>query len=208
MNDANWDDEAPLPKKRGIPKWIFFCGCGCLLVVIALALLTYLGIDKIKDLREPDAQLPVLQSALAFDPLPPELQFVMAIPIPMNLFVFQDTRGYIVNFTVTNGGDREEMRRTVLNPEFGGAGMAQRRNAVAAELTVQGRELTGLRCTQDMDAMFTKVAREGASVVLDLTPEDGTRTVFVQITRTGGAEPISDEEVRTILEPFHVGPER
>lgn len=208
MNDANWPDETPLPKKRGVPKWIFFCGGGCLLVAIAVVALSLYLLPKFKDLGEADAQLPVLQSALAFDPLPPEMQFVMSMPIPMRIFVFQDTRGYIVNFTVTNAGQREEMRGTLLNPDFGGAGLAQRRNAVSAEVTVQGRELTGLRCTQEMDAMFSQTAREGSSILLDVTPEEGTNTVFVQITRTGGDVPVSDEEVRTILEPFHVGPDR
>lgn len=208
MNDANWADEAPLPKKRGIPKWIFFCGGGCLLVAVAVVALGVFLIPKFKGLSDAESQLPALQSALAFDPLPPEMQFVVAMPIPMRIFVFQDARGYIVNFTVTSVGKREELRETLLNPDFGSAGMAQRTNAVATEVTVQGRVLTGLRCTQEMDAMFSQSAREGSSILLDVTPEEGTHTVFVQITRTGGDVPVSDEEVRKILEPFHVGPDR
>ena len=41
-----------------------------------------------------------------------------------------------------------------------------------------------------------------------ITVTGGTQAVIVQITRAGSSEAVTDEEVRTLLEPFHVGPDR
>jgi hypothetical protein len=126
----------------------------------------------------------------------------------MDWFVFQDSRGYIVNFTLARAGDGEDLRKTVLNPEFGGMGMGRRKDAVDATVEVQGRELKGLRCIQAIGASFGGTKDEVASVLLDVSPEAGSHAILVQISRSSGEEPLTDDEVRLLLQPFHVGPDR
>ena len=48
----------------------------------------------------------------------------------------------------------------------------------------------------------------GSIMFLDLTPEGDPGLLLVQFTRMKGEGPITDDEVRTLLKPFHVGPNR
>jgi hypothetical protein len=43
---------------------------------------------------------------------------------------------------------------------------------------------------------------------VDLTPEDLEGMLLLQITRKHGDSPVTDDEIREILKPFHVGPKR
>ena len=49
---------------------------------------------------------------------------------------------------------------------------------------------------------------EGAALFLDLTAEGAEHPLLLMMVRQGDDEPISDEEIREFLAPFHVGPER
>ena len=49
----------------------------------------------------------------------------------------------------------------------------------------------------------------GATLVVDVTPEDAPRIVILQMTRTsGGDEPVAEQALIDFLEPFHVGTKR
>ncbi|MBL8861997.1 MAG: hypothetical protein JNK02_08280 [Planctomycetes bacterium] len=207
MTDANWNEE-PAPKRRRLPPWLWFCGGGCLIVLILGAIVIKAGFDHVKDWNEPEAQLPALRAVLPFDELPPETRFEFAIRFPMDWYIFQDTRGFVLFFFVAQGGDGEELRRTVLNPGFKGMGMGRRQNAEAAELTVQGREVRGLRFEQQRGSGNGGGEAEGPSIVLEVSPEGGSAVVLVQITRGGSGGAVTDDEVQALLAPFHVGPDR
>lgn len=208
MTDATWGDEAPPAKKRLLPTWLLFCGAGCLLAAILGAVVIKLGFDYVKQWGEAEQQLPHLQAALPFDPLPPETQFQFAIRFPMDWFVFQDSRGFVMFFFLARAGDAEELRKTVLNPEFGGMGMGKRKDTREATVTVQGRDVKGLRFVQERGTSQNGGDAHGQSILLEVGPEAGSHVVVVQITRADSDEPVSDEEVRTLLKPFHVGPDR
>ena len=206
MTDSNWGDVGA-PKKPAVPTWLWFCGAGCLVVLILGAVVIKFGFDYVKDWGVAEEQLPALREAIPFDELPAETQFEVAIRFPMDWYVFQDTRGFVMLFFVARGRDGEELRRTVLNPEFNGFGMGRRTDAKPAEIVVQGREVRGQRFVQERGSGDGGRA-QGASVLLEIGPEDGSHVVLVQITRAGTADVVTDEDVRMLLKPFHVGPDR
>jgi len=110
--------------------------------------------------------------------------------------------------------DGKQTREQFLDPQsthslFGNFG---RHSQEQLKLRVQGRELAGLRFVQEMgrgggaDAQGTG---PGATLVLDLTPEDGERPLVLQMTRAdGGEDPFDTQAAVEFLEPFHVGSER
>jgi hypothetical protein len=61
-----------------------------------------------------------------------------------------------------------------------------------------------------LKAVVPKEGQEqfGAMLFADLTPEDADELLLLQMIRTKGSGAISDDEVRTLLKPFHVGPKR
>lgn len=207
MTEATWGEEAPPKKKRLFPTWLLFCGAGCFLLILLASVAAKLAYDQMKDWGQAEEQLPALQAALPFDPLPPETQFQFAIRFPMDWFVFQDTRGFVMFFFLAGAGDAEELRNTLLNPGFSGMGMGKRKETIEAAVNVQGREVRGLRFVQERGSGQGGDAA-GQSILLEVGPEAGSHVVVVQITRAGSDEPITDEEVRALLGPFHVGPDR
>ncbi len=208
MTDTSWGDEAQPRKKKSIAPWLWFCAAGCLVAVILGAIVAKYSFDMVKKWGDAETQLPALQEALPFDPLPPETEFKLAIRFPMDWFIFQDSRGFVMFFFIAGGGDGEELRKTILNEKFNGFGMGNRSNQEAAELSVQGRDVKGLRFVQERGSGNGGGEAEGASILLEVGPEGGTHVVIVQITRAGSGELVTDEEVKTLLRPFHVGPER
>ena len=208
MTDSSWGDEAAPTKKKSLAPWLWFCAAGCLVAVILGAIVAKVGFDMVRGWGEAESQLPALQEALPFDPLPPETEFKFAIRFPNDWFIFQDSRGFVMFFFIAGGGDGEELRKTLLSEKFNGFGMGNRTQAQAAELSVQGRDVKGLRFVQERGSGNGGGDAEGASILLEVGPEAGTRVVIVQITRAGSSEPVSDEEVQTLLRPFHVGPDR
>ncbi len=208
MTDTSWGDEAQPKKKKSIAPWLWFCAAGCLVAVILGAIVAKVGFDMVKKWGDAETQLPALQEALPFDPLPPETEFKLAIRFPMTWFIFQDSRGFVMLFFIAGGGDGEELRKTLLNEKFTGFGMGNRSDAESAELSLQGRDVKGLRFVQERGSGSGSGEAEGASILLEVGPEAGTHVVIVQITRAGSGEPVTDEEVKTLLRPFHVGPER
>jgi hypothetical protein len=79
---------------------------------------------------------------------------------------------------------------------------------------VQGRSLAVIRMRMEFSGVLGQMmpaeARDqmGSMAFIDLTPEGLEGMMLLQLTRIKGKEPISDDEIRTILEPFHVGPKR
>jgi hypothetical protein len=75
-----------------------------------------------------------------------------------------------------------------------------------ATLQLQGREVRGVRYIQRGGSGANGF--EGAGIALDIGPESGAKMIVLQILRTGGEDKITETEVRDLLKPFHVGPDR
>jgi hypothetical protein len=211
MTDTTWGDETLPPKPKRIPTWLWFCGGGCILAVILAVVAGVFAFDYFKGWGSPEKQLPALAEALPFDePLPPETEFQMAIRFPFDWFVFTDDRGFALVFIVVPPSQASEIRDTILNPEFKGGfmGNGNREGLEEAIVEVQGREVRGLRYVQHGAGGGQAGSGEGPGIVLDIGPESGGKMIVVQILRSGGEEKITDDEVRELLKPFHVGPDR
>lgn len=212
MNDTTWGDETLPPKPKRIPTWLYFCGGGCVLAVILAVVVAVFAFDYFKGWGSPEKQLPALAEALPFDePLPPETEFQMAIRFPFDWFVFTDSRGFMLQFIVVPESKAAELRETILNPEFSGGfmGKGNREDIEEALVRVQGREVRGLRYLQrGGGSQGEGQGGEGPGLVLEIGPESGGNLIILQMLRMSGEGKITDEEVRDVLKPFHVGPER
>jgi hypothetical protein len=84
----------------------------------------------------------------------------------------------------------------------------------AGTIEVQGRDLHVLRMRMQFSGFAAKLMpkeaqdRMGSMAFVDLTPDDLDGMLLLQITRTHGDVPVTDDEIRDILKPFHVGPKR
>ncbi len=211
MTDTTWGDETLPPKQKRIPTWLWFCGGGCLLAVILTVVAAVFAFDYFKGWGNAEKQLPALAEALPFDePLPPGTEFQMAIRFPFDWFVFTDDRGFALVFIVVPPSKSSELRDTILNPEFKGGfmGNGNREELEEAIVQVQGREVKGLRYRQHGASDGQAGSGEGPGIVLDIGPESGGKMIVLQLLRTSGVEMITDDEVRDLLKPFHVGPNR
>jgi hypothetical protein len=90
----------------------------------------------------------------------------------------------------------------------------QRKDARAAKVTVQGRELDVLRFQHiggtegGGSAPGTPQVDSGQAALVDLTPDDQTGFLILQLVRTHSNEEIGNEDIVRFLKPFHVGPNR
>lgn len=215
MTETNWgESEAPV-RKKSIPTWLWFCGGGCLLALVLAIAGGAWGVSLFKDAMDPEKQWPNVQAILPYDEQPPELQLVWGSTFPMDVFVFLDQRGYGAMLFRFAESDAHEVREQLLNPEFKGGfmGAGARKDLQAASVDVQGRELPVLRFYQSGGGEPSGPgappnAGSGASIVVDLSDPGDVRPLVLQLVRHDGDEPISDDEVRQFLEPFHVGPDR
>jgi hypothetical protein len=217
MSETNWGEtEAPVRKKR-VPTWLWFCGGGCLLaVVFAIALLGF-GVKFVKDATNPEKQWPAVAEILPFDQRPPELHLIAGNTLGADFFVFQDDRGFVVVLMRLRSGDPGEARRRVMDPNQQGGFMSAgaRRDMVAGQVHVQGRDLDVLRFHQESpgeksgeDKGEEAAGHSGPSIWVDVTPAGSEYPVLLQLTRVRSDEPIRDEDVQAFLKPFHVGPDR
>lgn len=221
--DLPLEQQATTPSK-GIPRWLLFCGCGCLLALLAVGGATAFGVLYVKRLIDPEHQLPRLARIVPFDEPLEDLEFKLHIPFGVDAFILQDTAtdgGYALMFNHIS--DPEKARRSrerAFDPThlelIGGAG--RREQVEPAIVVVQGRPLECVRFlipggeeVQQFPGDFGSAALDprGAAVLIDVTPPGTVGVVLLSIYREeGGDEPISDDYIRYILAPFHVGPDR
>jgi hypothetical protein len=209
MAETAWTEEAnvPPPKKK-IPTWVWFCGGGCLALVILGALLAGVAFRFAKSSMDPEQQWPKVEAILPFDERPPELELKVGNTLGVGMFFFEDSRGYIAVLMQAPPSD-QQMRKQMLDESFTGSvfGVGGRKDMKAGKVTVQGRELDLLRYHQTAPGDSDE---DAVAVNVDLTPESSNRGLFLQLVRKGGRnnDPISDDEIRTFLKPFHVGTDR
>jgi hypothetical protein len=223
-----WEDDLPLEQqvtseKKGLPRWLLFCGCGCLLALLAvggaLGFATYYGMRLV----DPEHQLPRFAKVMPFDGPLEQLEFVVHVPFGVDSYLLQDTQtdgGYVLWFTqVSDPQDANNARERALDPSnrelMGGAG---RREAVQpVSILIQGREVQGVRYrvpgTRDAAQLPGGLGRAmdpaGAALTLDVTPRGNPGLVLVHFFRVEGSdEPIPEGYVHQILAPFHVGHDR
>lgn len=233
-DQLDWGSEAsePVKPKRRVPLWAWFCGGGCLLMLVTFVVAGVVLFSWFKEVADPDTQWKELEKVVVVETRPEGEIFGMKVPF-QDLRVISIQQGMTkIDFMIAGGAQADELRSQFLDPSaemdlgplFGNMGRYEPEEIV---LSVQGRELRGMRfLTQKPDAAgesqdaaqdenadpaemdpadAMKLAMRQSTVALDISPEGGTKTVIVQYSHMGSLEKIEDAEVIEFLGHFKLG---
>jgi len=233
-DQLDWGSEAsePVKPKRRVPVWAWFCGGGCLLMLLTFIVGSVAAVSCAKEMADPDTQWKELEKVVAVETRPEGEIFGMKVPF-QDLRVISIQQGMIkVDFMIAGGAQADELRSQFLDPSvemnlgpiLGNMGRYEPEEIV---LNVQGRELRGMRfLTQKPDGESEsqesaqnenadvgemepgeamKLAMRQSTVALDISPEGGAKTVILQYSRMGSLEKIDDDEVIEFLAHFKLG---
>ncbi len=208
MSEAEWADENPAPSKKLVPTWLWFCGGGCLLAVVLAVVAVMIGVSWFEDGRDPDIQYARLEEQIEMDARPEEWVLQFGTSFPMDMWIFEDTRGYAIVFMHFDSSEASEARGELFDPDVstGFNGMGERGDATVQSINVQGRDIEMM--TYYQRGTGQQGSNTGQTGMLDLTPEGAAGLTLMMITRVSGEDTITAEEANTILEPFHIGPDR
>jgi hypothetical protein len=204
-----YEQEEVAPPKKGLPAWLWVCGSGCLLLVVATILLGVWGVGKFKELADPEKGWEALAEILPYEERPTDLEFQWRWNIGMDMFILEHADGYMAILMRFPAQDAEASREQLFDPEFTGSvmGFGGRKNAEAGKYTVQGREVDVLHFDQQGSSKSQgggPSVGPGRSIYVDLTPAGKTRPLVLQLIRKGEGGNFSAEEVTDFLAPFDV----
>ncbi|MCK6446515.1 MAG: hypothetical protein L6Q99_09005 [Planctomycetes bacterium] len=213
-----------LPRKK-TPKWVWFVGGGCALVVVVGLVAVVFTLRFVKRANDPELQWPKVAELLPFDERPDGWS-VTGLPSPGS-----DGEIYLLRPPGTNDqitlsrypSDDAEKFRAVhfgdmeLEANAPVVGPVGRFDPVKAKLVVQGREVDVVRyyTTPDLpekpDGLLGAIQSAAATsnIVVDVSSASASgaagELVVLEIRRQGKREPIPDQDVIDLLAPFRIG---
>jgi len=219
MSESPWSEEgASAPKKKSVPTWAWWVGGGCLVLLLIVGVGGFFAVRLIgkaaKEWQDPEVQWESVKRVLPYDKRPEGVTFQTSFHIGMDFWLFNDQRGYMVMLMQLPATNGEHSRQQMLDEHAnnGFFGKFGRTGQQRLKLHVQGRELEALRFVQEIGERSSRSepgTGPGATMVVDLTPEEAARPLMLQMTRSsGGDEPFSEQAVIDFLEAFHVGNQR
>ena len=219
MAETAWTEEsASAPPKKKVPTWLWFCGGGCVLALLLGLVALGLGYTFIRKATDPELQKQAVAKILPYDTWPAEMKPVMGFQIVGEQYTFEDSRGFQEQIQLHKGRDGQDGRKQIFdpeNPQFPkDLGVMEFEELEPGKVEVQGRTLSLLRMRLRFTGLMAKFMpkeaqdRMGSMAFVDLTPDELDGMLLMQITRTSGDGPVTDEDIREILKPFHIGPNR
>lgn len=219
MTETQWAEDSPgKPMRKSLPKWVWFCGGGCLLALIAGLIAVVLFVRMVKNARDEKVTWPALQQVLAYDERPPTMHIELYTSVGIEQFVMRDDRGFQLQLQLHKGASGDRARKQMFEgttPEFpADMGVMKFEDMRKGEVEVQGRVLPVVRCKLQFSgfakSMVPKEAQDqmGDMLWTDVRPEGQSGMYLLQITRHGSSGEITDDELRELLAPFHIGPKR
>jgi len=227
MVETSWTEEAAAaPRKKKVPIWLWFCGGGCLLAVLIAVAALVLLVPAVKKAADPEAQWERLARILPYDHRPAELKpqmgFGLGLGASMEQVQLEDSRGFQITVQSHEGASGSQARREMFPaegaPRFPENVVVMKfKDVESGKVEVQGRELPLLRMRMEFAGWMMKLmpkqaegelGRMGSMAFIDVTPEGAEGLVLVQVVKLKNPEPVSDEEIRDLLEPFRIGPKR
>lgn len=215
MTEQEWADEPTVPeKKKGLPGWLWFCGGGCLIAVVLAVVLGFFLVREFNKATDPELQWSRLEETIAMDVRPPEMDLLFGWDAGLDVWMFQDQRGYMTLIYYFDES-QAEARDEIFQEGFEGGGI-QGLNKIEdpqfGEVEVQGRVLPVQRFYQEGGSSSpTPGAPEtgqGPAAFVDITPEGNPGFMMLFMIRVNSDEPVPDEFIQEMLAPFHVGPNR
>ena len=168
-----------------------------------------------KEWQDPDVQWELVKRVLPYDKRPEDLEFHQSWHLlGTDGWIFTDRRGYLVMLMQMPETNAQQTREQLLDPgaSRGFLGKFGRHGQARLKIKVQGRELEALRFVQegaDSGGTEAQSTGPGATIIVDLTPEEAVRPLVLQITRSNHSEePLDEQFVADFLEAFHVGTQR
>jgi hypothetical protein len=224
MAETEWsNEEAPAPKKKLFPTWLWFCAGGCLLAVIVTIVLAIWGYTKARDAMDSEKQWPKLERLLPFDERPEGMQLLFGMQFGVEQYTLVDaTDGIQLQITDYSGSEGEEMRKNIFTedppilPETMAPGPLRVLEASDVErgtIDVQGRSLPYVAFTLKAAGLMKRMPEEeqreafGPAMYLDLGADGLSRGIVIKVQRLGDEE-LTHDDVREVLAPFHIGPDR
>ncbi len=208
MSEEEWADEPEVPKKkRGLPGWLWFCGGGCLIAVVLIAIGSVFLWGTIEEMMDADKQWESVGELVEYDQRPEGWTIFGLSAIPgVDGFVFMDlARGRSVNWMVFPASKADETRDGIFGEDFTGGGvpgLSEISSEELSEVLVQGRAIPIIRFTQK-----TLGTGKQAGAFLDITPDDVADLWLLQVTLGPDSKAVTDEFINEFLAPFHLGPD-
>lgn len=222
MSETQWaEDGQDKPLRKQLPKWVWFCGAGCVLALIATAAIVFFSVKAAKQMMDPAHGWSELQKIIPADDEHPELT-AMSMPMPvmnMSMVMVIGPDRVQMQFQHHTGSNAEKSRRELFEsdePKFPENMVVMKfTDLEKTEVEIQGRQVRGFRMKTEITGFMRSVAGKEAPeadqymMFLDVTPEGRTDDlVLLQIQRPSTAGPFTEEELNALLAPIHIGPKR
>ncbi len=215
MAEVTWTEEGQgAPPKKKIPTWVWFCGGGCLAMVVLAIVAGGLVFNFAKKVIDPEQQWPKLAKILPFDERPANLTMQAGMQIGMGVgmeqYVLRDAVQGLQLQIQHHSGESGAAQREQL---FGSDKPAFPQNMLVMKfedmqpgvVEVQGRDLRVIRMRMELVGGKQTL---GSMMMVDATRDGDPGMLFLQVTREGNSAPITDDDLRALLKPFHVGSNR
>lgn len=202
---AEWANEPEVPKKKkGLPGWLWFCGGGCLIVVVLAAIGAIFAVKQFEGFTDQTVQWEKLSASVEID-VPPEGWSFHKMPmVPFDQFIFTGAGGSTFTLMIMEPPGAAEMEEIFSEDFDGGAvmGLQEVKDIEHGSILVQGRELRVVHFIQ-------KVVMQGESdgAYIDITPEDSEDFWLLVAATPAKLDAITDDYIRDFLLPFHIGPD-
>jgi hypothetical protein len=198
---------------------VWFCGGGCLAMIVLAVVAIGLVISYGKKAADPEVQWPKLAKVLPFDERPANLQLMMGNQLGIEQYLLRDVvKGLQLQIQYHTGASAAAQREQLFgsdDPVFPENMLVMKfKDLQPGVVEVQGRELRVIRMRMELAGFMQGIVPEegkqglGSVIMMDGTREGDDGFLFLQVTREGGSDPITDDEVQDLLKPFHVGPNR
>lgn len=209
MTETTWSEESiEPPKKKGIPLWVWGCGGGCLLMIIAVLVVTVMGVRMFEAAKDPEVVWPKIAEHLPFDERP-EGRVVFGSNIrSMGFFVIADPETDLVGILITSDDeeDQEELDKLFAGEQIQGgfAGVGEIQESEPLKLTVKGRDVNAVRLRSSGMSLpgVDTSGNEVWVILIDLRREGESGFAMLELISQKGTEEMGQAEVEAFFEPF------
>ncbi len=204
MTETTWSEEvAEPPKKKGIPLWVWGCGGGCLLAVIAALAVGVFLFGWVQEAVDPAVVWPKIAEILPFDEQPPYTVFGWTVGAEIYVMVDEPKEFTGILFPVGELDEQEvaEMDQLFKGEIEGGAfGVGEMKDTEVLTIDVAGRSCRAVRyASSGLNIPGIPQNTEAENVLIDLS-RDPQRFVLLVLVDPDGE--VDQADIDAFLAPF------